>query len=495
MRNRPSSAPRKVLVAEFNEITWRVLGPLIAAGKLPEFSAFVRDGASGTSLATELPPHLDPWVCWTTLYTGRRQESHGVRFLEQPPETVTAPRVWELAADAGRKVGVFGSIMSWPPRKEAAGFWVPSAFSPDTSTHPEELRPIQELNVNATRGHSPLAKKGRGRMALRLAARLFRLGLRPSTAARAAACLVQCRVRPEKAWKQVSLQPLVNIDFFERLYRRHRPDLATFHTNHVAHYQHRYWRSWAPEPFLTPPPEDEVRRFRPAIEHGYLVADAVLGRLWRLADRNTVVIVASGLGQQPHVVERFAGGRPIVRLRDIRRLVQLCGAAGQCQAVAVMAPQWNLKLPDPLARARAERVLGSAWVGDPGVRLFSFQTVGDTINLNVSQNATGNLDMSACCTFPDAGGQQIPLGDLCATEDPTPKQGCHHPAGVALLRGAGVRRGVPLAPCTNLDFAPTILHLLGLPVLASMNGRILHEALETGNPRAISSAAARTVAA
>ena len=62
-------------------------------------------------------------------------------------------------------------------------------------------------------------------------------------------------------------------------------------------------------------------------------------------------------------------------------------------------------------------------------------------------------------------------------QDATPKQGHHDPVGVVLMRGAGVRPGGQLAECTNLDFAPTILHLLGLPIPSYMKGRVWEEAL------------------
>ena len=146
---------RKVLLVELNEITWRFIDPLCQRGKLPTFSEFVRFGTRGSPTATEVPPHLDPWIAWTTVYTGRPQEEHGVRFLEQPPETVQGPRVWEIAADAGRSVGVYGSIMSWPPR-DVQGFWVPSTFSPSPATFPTELEPIQDLNLSQTRAHTPV---------------------------------------------------------------------------------------------------------------------------------------------------------------------------------------------------------------------------------------------------------------------------------------------------------------------------------------------------
>src|SRR5262245_31014375 len=161
------------------------------------------EGTRGSPLATEVPPHLDPWISWTSFYTGRPREEHGVRFLEQPPETVTGPRVWDLAADAGRSVGVFGSIMSWPPR-EVKGFWVPGTFSPAPDTFPPELRPIQELNLTHTRAHSPVSRPARLAGALGRAWRLRRLGLRLATALRAAAFVVRSKLRRHRKWEKVS---------------------------------------------------------------------------------------------------------------------------------------------------------------------------------------------------------------------------------------------------------------------------------------------------
>ncbi|MBY0527656.1 MAG: alkaline phosphatase family protein [Gemmataceae bacterium] len=480
MNRSNGSAPRKVLLAEFNEITWRLVDPLCAQGKLPTFAEFVREGARGTPVADEVPPYLDPWISWTTAYTGRPREEHGVRFLEQPPNTVTGPRVWDVAADAGKRLGIFGSIMSWPPRTDIDGFWVPSTFSPSPETFPAELQPIQELNLGHTRAHSPVAGRARVLPGIRRAWQLLRLGLRPSTAARVARFFAGARLGLCSAWEKVSLQPLVNLDFFEPLYRKYQPDLATFHTNHVAHYQHRYWRAMDPAPFPTQPSPEEQRRYGPAVEYGYRTADEALRRLWRLADANTVLILASGLGQQPYVNDEFPEGRAILRLRDVRPVIELCGLTGHCTPLSMMAPQWNLRIADPERRKHAERVLGSAWVGTPGTQLFAFVTAGDTINFNVRQTSMRKPDLDALCSFPDAGGRTMKLGELCAADDATPKEGCHDRPGVIVLRGPGIRRGVQMNDCTNLDLAPTILHLLGLPVPAHMHGRVLFEALEDG---------------
>lgn len=468
---------RKVLLLEFNEITWRLVEPFCQRGVLPAFSEFIREGASGTAMATEVPPELDPWISWTSLYTGRTQPEHNVHFLEQPPETVTAPRIWEIAADAGKSLGLFGSTMSWPPRHDIKGFWIPGTFSADTETHPEELRPIQDLNLTYTRSHSPTAGKVKKNPLARLG-ELIRLGLKPTTLAEVGSFLVRSKLNPKRSWEKVSLQPLINLDFFESLYRKYRPDFATFHTNHIAHYMHRHWRAMDPAPFKVKPSAEEVKQYGPSIEFGYRVGDRLLRRIARLVDDQTVVVLASGLGHQPYVDETFQAGRPVVRVRDVDQVVGILGVTGHCTPISVMAPQWNLKIPDAGRRAHAEAVLDTAYLGTPETPLFSRITMGDTICFNVFQKGLKTLNLDAECVFPESGGLRMKLGELCASQDATPKEGCHDQAGVLVMRGPGIRKGATLHACSNLDIAPTLLHLMGVPIPSEMKGRVLEEAFE-----------------
>src|SRR5206468_4707523 len=133
----------------------------------------------------------------------------------------------------GKTVGVFGSVSSWPP-KPVRGFYVPGSFSPDSQTYPENLRPIQDLNLRYTRAHGPGTRQpGLGSMMM-AGFRLLKCGLNTRTVLKILGTLVETKLRPQRGWKKVSLQPLVNLAFFRKLYRRHRPDIATFHTNHVA---------------------------------------------------------------------------------------------------------------------------------------------------------------------------------------------------------------------------------------------------------------------
>ena len=124
---------RKVLLLEINEVTWDLIDNFIAAGKLPNFERLKKEGTWGTPLSVDRPPQLDPWITWTTVYTGQPQSEHNVFFLQQPPETIKAKRIWERCQEHGLKVGVYGSLCSWPPRP-VNGFYVPDTFSPDPQT-------------------------------------------------------------------------------------------------------------------------------------------------------------------------------------------------------------------------------------------------------------------------------------------------------------------------------------------------------------------------
>ena len=400
-----------------------------------------------------------------------------MKFLEQPPDTVRGPKIWDLVADAGRSVGVFGSIMSWPPRKDVRGFWVPGTFSPSPETFPSDLQPIQDMNLKYTRAHTPLTN-GVKTSKFGLLGQLRRLGLSTTTLFTIASYYARRSLGVAKEWEKVSLQPLVNLDFFESLWRKHQPDFATFHTNHVAHYQHRFWRTTDATPFLEKPSAEEMKQFGGAIRFGYQTADRLLRRIETCVGPDTVIVVASGLGQQPYVVEEFKEGRSVIRLQDVDRALELVGVAGACKPYSVMAPQWNIEFANPEVQRRAVKSFQSAYFKTPEQPLFSCQEVGNTLCVNVLQKLPRPIDWDADCVFPETG-RSVKMRDLCAEKDATTKQGYHEQAGMLIMAGPGIRAGVSIGECSTLDIAPTLLALLGLPIPSYMRGRVLEEALES----------------
>jgi hypothetical protein len=306
---------------------------------------------------------------------------------------------------------------------------------------------------------------------------LFRLGLQPATAARILRQLAAERARPHLKWKRVALQPLINYDFFSFLYRRYRPEVATWHTNHAAHYMHHYWRAWDDAGFLHRSPPEEKLQFGAAVPHGYEVCDELLGRFMRLVDDDTVLVLASSMGQKPYVAEMFPKGRHVVRFKDIGRLLHILGARGVAEVVPIMVPQINIKIPDAAERARVMDLLGNSYrVGAEPRGAISFTETGDIVTVSPVGLAEREVDVRYHFPgAPNARAEGHAIDELFAVDAPTAKQGMHDPRGLVVFWGAGVERGLELDDVGPLDIAPTLLALAGVPVPPEMQGRVLSE--------------------
>jgi predicted AlkP superfamily phosphohydrolase/phosphomutase len=89
----------------------------------------------------------------------------------------------------------------------------------------------------------------------------------------------------------------------------------------------------------------------------------------------------------------------------------------------------------------------------------------------------------------DNGVVSILRSDAAMKRRPEPV-GSHHPVGVFLARGPGLRAGATLPELSILDVAPLLLDRLGVPLPADLAGRVPVEAFEPGESRRMPRAAA-----
>ena len=313
-----------------------------------------------------------------------------------------------------------------------------------------------------------------------MALELLGLGLRPATVSRIVRQLARERLNPEIRWRRVALQPLVNFDFFSRLYQTHRPELATFHSNHVAHYMHAYWKAMQPEAFEEEATADEVRIYGLAIEHGYRTADELLNRMLRLMDDNTVLVVASSMGQKPYI-SPVKGSRQVRQIRSLEKILEILGIEGRAEAISTMSDQFNI-YPDSVAtRDLIKSALETAYVNTPAQPMFWVTTVENSITVNLATYNT--ITEESRCYFPHLEKESSFLYENLVYSTGVMKSGCHDPKGMLMMYGPGIERGGYIPECDNLDLAPTLLTMLGLDVPAEMKGRVLEEAF-TASPQA-----------
>jgi predicted AlkP superfamily phosphohydrolase/phosphomutase/tetratricopeptide (TPR) repeat protein len=73
--------PRKVLLVGWDAADWKVIDPLLDAGKMPNLQRLLENGVRG-QIATLHPP-LSPML-WTSIATGKRPFKHGIHGFSEP---------------------------------------------------------------------------------------------------------------------------------------------------------------------------------------------------------------------------------------------------------------------------------------------------------------------------------------------------------------------------------------------------------------------------
>jgi arylsulfatase A-like enzyme len=242
---------------------------------------------------------------------------------------------------------------------------------------------------------------------------------------------------------------------------------------------HHYWRAMDDSKFPVPSSPEEKIKYGEAVEYGYDLCDELLGRFLRLVDDNTVVVVASSMGQQPYVHELFPEGKIAVRFKDPSKILAIVGARGVTEIVPTMLPQYNVTIPEAAERARVRDLLRAGRCqGGIHPDAIHVEETGNILTLTPRGLSRRSGEQDVRYTFPGAPfakSEGYALEELFATDAPTPKEGMHDPRGMVIFHGPGIRRGTQIENISPLDLLPTMLNMLDVPVPGALKGRVLSE--------------------
>ncbi len=146
----------RVFIVGWDGATFDLIEPWVAEGKLPNIAEVLRNGAHG-ELRSTLPPMTFP--AWSSFMTGKNPAKHGIYdFTRQRPGTYDlefvnggqrkAASFWKLLSDAGRKVISISVPCTYPPEKvdgvmlsgfDAAGLGGSSSKLDARGMHPPQM--------------------------------------------------------------------------------------------------------------------------------------------------------------------------------------------------------------------------------------------------------------------------------------------------------------------------------------------------------------------
>ena len=456
---------RRFILFELNEVPLRVVRHY--ADRHPG-SAFARILERGRHWTTVTPDqgHLSPWITWPTLHRGVSSADHKIAALGQDVAAVDQrfPPVWSILAAAGRRVGMFGSLHSYPPPADldAYDFYVPDTFAAGPEAKPAELAAFQQFNLHM------VDRSGRnvsGELPVKRAVSfLLRslTGIRPATMGKIARQVATERIWRHRTARRRTIQSLLAFDLFLAQLQAKKPDAAFFFTNHVASSMHRYWPATFTGDYSATKWSDEwVRRFAGELDYVMGEADQMLSELLAFAERepDTIVLVASSMGQAA-VDEATRQVSTEVLLRDMSKFLRAIGVKGDWQRRRTMEPTYTLAFDDEGAADACMAGLSRVKIAGRPIehRRLDAQGVEMVLghsNLRDEQVTVtiGNRPVS----LEDAGIANVPI------EDEVGAAAYHIPEGMLLAYDPRSEWGrTEVQPISTTRIAPTLLEMQGV---------------------------------
>lgn len=509
----------RVLTIGLDGATFDLIEPWAETGYLPTFARLMAEGAYGP-LQSTIPPMTAP--AWTSFMTGVNPGKHGLYdwiyrrdgSYSVAPVTATRcrePSLWSILSDAGRRVCTFNVPMTYPP-KPVNGLMIsgmPATSTKTTITYPKEL--LQEIEE-----------------------RVGPYLLYPDPGSAYSDSGIDAFL--ERLYRTTEMR----LNVFEHLYSREPWDFFMVVLNGTDTVQHAMWKFMSREHPLHDP--SKHTKYGGTILEYFQYVDTALGKILLDLEEDTALLLMSDHGFGPfhkfiHVNNwlREQGWLKINRTPKARAKAALFrhGLAPMNVYNWLMALGLGA-LKREVVRGEGQGLLKKLFlsfddVDWPQTQAYSLGNVGQ-IFLNVrGREPQGCVDEGAEYEAlrdeiiarlwelrdPETGEQvvqeiyrreEIYAGseteraadilflptrmeyfgfgeyEFGSNEIIEPMKrgisGTHRMNGMMLLWGQAIRPGTVVQGAQITDLAPTILHLLGEAVPASMDGRVLSEALD-----------------
>jgi tetratricopeptide (TPR) repeat protein len=283
---------KRLLIVGWDAADWKVIDPLLAAGKMPHLQGLIDSGLRAD--LTSLEPRLSP-LLWTSIATGKVADLHGILNFIEPdgeggmrPISATSRRckaLWNMLSQSGLR----SNVVSWyatHPAEPIRGVMVSNLFQEGCPADPGQPWPMPPGAVHPSalaEEIAPLRLHPRELYAEELMALVPRLSEVPSSdrrLGRLARVLAQCSSVHNVATALLSRDTEwdCSMVFYETI-------------DVVGHHFMPYY-----PPRMPQVSERDVELFGGVVPAAYILQDAMLGVLLNLAGEGTTVILLSDHG-------------------------------------------------------------------------------------------------------------------------------------------------------------------------------------------------------
>lgn len=461
----------KIIFFELNEVPFRVINHYCKLYPESSLAKIFRQGRKYET-HTEDQGHLSPWITWPTVHRGVTNEKHFISDFGQDlnDQEKQFPAIWNILAKNKVKVGLFGSLHTYPLPKEAENFsfFVPDTFAAGSECFPKKLEAFQKFNLSMARESGRIvSSKIPGKEAISFLAKLPELGFRFKTATDIATQLVEERVHKWKVVRRRTYQSVIGFEVFYKQLVNKRPDFATFFTNHVASSMHRYWAAAFPEDYENLKLGREwIETYNREIVYTMKKADEMIGRLTRFVEKNPEysLWVLSSMGQQAVEAKEIETDLFVTNGRKFMEHFQL--GNGKYELKPSMVPQFNVQVQSE-KRKEFEQKLSTFRINGQQINYRQKAEGFYSIDIGFANLSNDNIRielMGSMIPLEHSGLENVKIQDRCGAT------AYHIPEGALLIYAPATGlNGSDITTISTTEIAPTLLRNFNLKVPDYMN--------------------------
>jgi predicted AlkP superfamily phosphohydrolase/phosphomutase len=485
---------RPVIIFGLDGATYTVLDDLVARGIMPTLAEFMRTGVRGT-LESVTPPLTPP--AWTTLVTGRTPGNHGITgfFQYESADSTTVQivgsrqisteTIWSMANRHGARSGCL-NFVAHNPAPKIDGWVIPGWTSwrwMRQLSHPANL-------IDSLKGDIP-------GFDLKILAMDYEQERKAIVGADSDeyAGWVDLHIAREKQWFAV----------MKHLMQREPAQLAGIVFDGVDKLQHLLWPFL--DPRLTPEqPGADFLRTREMAWNYFRTIDDLLKQAMELHGGEATILICSdhGFTNSWEVLfintwlEKNGYLTWLPEAEEVTNPTELEPSFYQMtnydmertKAYALTTSSNGIFInikggrgaggidPADYDRFRAElahRILNEIVDPETGEKIVTKITFREDAFAGPKMSLAPDLTLQ----LRDYGFVSVRKYDKVLAKR-SQQMGTHHPDGILIANGPGVRKGAAIANTRLIDIAPTALFAMGLPVPTDLQGSVI-EAMFTAD--------------
>lgn len=368
----------KTILIGLNELNFEFINYYIEQGLLPNFKAFFKAQPPIETKSEDDYKLLEPWIQWVSIHSGKTFDEHQIFRLG---DIVDRPEISQLFEDLeakGLKVGAVSPFNAENRLKNPA-FFVPDPWTKTSPTGNWIVKALARAVSQSVNDNSQDKLNIKSILSILLGLLIYVPVFRWIY-------YVKLFLKANKPGSKAVILDSLLSDVFIALWKKTIPDFSLLFLNSGAHIQHHYlFNSQAYQGEIKNPNWYCEQGFDPLIQI-LKEYDITLGRLLKL--KNTKIVVATGLHQQPHKHLTFYW-----RIKYLERFSQKIGVQNFTEILPRMSRDFLIKFSDKSDSKIAEKLLNSYYAKSDDQKIFKIDNRGTSLFVElVYSNDISNTD-------------------------------------------------------------------------------------------------------